>query len=118
MLIEHQHRHGTAAMLFMGSTGEPSLLSPEEKKRVVVETAKMRPPDMAFYYGCTGASTEQVIENVRFAAANGANGAVIAARSEEHTSELQSLMRISYAVFCLKKKNKHQNTEHQKQKLI
>src|SRR3546814_3315322 len=29
----------------------------------------------------------------------------IAVRSEEHTSELQSLMRISYAVFCLKKKN-------------
>src|SRR3546814_1232061 len=29
-----------------------------------------------------------------------------ARRSEEHTSELQSLMRISYAVFCLKKKNK------------
>src|SRR3546814_1021679 len=29
----------------------------------------------------------------------------IFARSEEHTSELQSLMRISYAVFCLKKKN-------------
>src|SRR3546814_1343412 len=32
------------------------------------------------------------------------------ARSEEHTSELQSLMRISYAVFCLKKKTKHYNT--------
>src|SRR3546814_998447 len=31
---------------------------------------------------------------------------VIAMRSEEHTSELQSLMRISYAVFCLKKKKK------------
>src|SRR3546814_3557606 len=31
-------------------------------------------------------------------------------RSEEHTSELQSLMRISYAVFCLKKKNTTQNT--------
>src|SRR3546814_1543632 len=31
-------------------------------------------------------------------------------RSEEHTSELQSLMRISYAVFCLKKKRKHNNT--------
>src|SRR3546814_7437548 len=30
----------------------------------------------------------------------------VADRSEEHTSELQSLMRISYAVFCLKKKNK------------
>src|SRR3546814_6232197 len=32
-------------------------------------------------------------------------------RSEEHTSELQSLMRISYAVFCLKKKKKHK-TKH------
>src|SRR3546814_5454961 len=37
-------------------------------------------------------------------------------RSEEHTSELQSLMRISYAVFCLKKKKNekgHTNTTHQ-----
>src|SRR3546814_6354284 len=34
------------------------------------------------------------------------------ARSEEHTSELQSLMRLSYAVFCLKKKNKLANLEH------
>src|SRR3546814_21095876 len=32
-------------------------------------------------------------------------------RSEEHTSELQSLMSISYAVFCLKKKNKKQQTK-------
>src|SRR3546814_5739849 len=31
-------------------------------------------------------------------------------RSEEHTSELQSLMRISYAVFCLKKKKRQNNT--------
>src|SRR3546814_8084442 len=33
-------------------------------------------------------------------------------RPEEHTSELQSLMRISYAVFCLKKKNKTQKTKY------
>src|SRR3546814_7061338 len=33
------------------------------------------------------------------------------ARSEEHTSELQSLMRISYAVFCLKKKKKKNNKQ-------
>src|SRR3546814_6519463 len=32
-------------------------------------------------------------------------------RSEEHTSELQSLMRISYAVFCLKKKNKQKTSK-------
>src|SRR3546814_2917098 len=39
-------------------------------------------------------------------------------RSEEHTSELQSLMRISYAVFCLKKKKEikvHKRTTNQKQ---
>src|SRR3546814_9872316 len=35
-------------------------------------------------------------------------------RSEEHTSELQSLMRISYAVFCLKKKKTKHNTEADK----
>src|SRR3546814_3304658 len=33
-------------------------------------------------------------------------------RSEEHTSELQSLMRISYAVFCLKKKNSYRSNKH------
>src|SRR3546814_8436576 len=38
-------------------------------------------------------------------------------RSEEHTSELQSLMRISYAVFCLKK-NKEQTHEHEKSILM
>src|SRR3546814_4198190 len=51
---------------------------------------------------------------VRLANRVGAEGRVLAedivpqVRSEEHTSELQSLMRISYAVFCLKKKNNTQ----------
>src|SRR3546814_1111487 len=39
-------------------------------------------------------------------------GGVGAGRSEEHTSELQSLMRISYAVFCLNKKQLTQTREH------
>src|SRR3546814_14049945 len=43
----------------------------------------------------------QCLQHARFA--HRESGAEI--RSEEHTSELQSLMRISYAVFCLKKKN-------------
>src|SRR3546814_8490166 len=38
--------------------------------------------------------------------------AISAHRSEEHTSELQSLMRISYAVFCLKKKRTHKKTHY------
>src|SRR3546814_2054286 len=40
------------------------------------------------------------------------NQTVSRARSEEHTSELQSLMRISYAVFCLKKKNIKNNNRY------
>src|SRR3546814_8343492 len=51
------------------------------------------------------------------------HSSVRSTRSEEHTSELQSLIRISYAVFCLKKKNKkltqylhRQNTKKKKQK--
>src|SRR3546814_6014769 len=41
---------------------------------------------------------------------------VVGVRSEEHTSELQSLMRISYAVFCLKKKkNKNKNQQMRQQ---
>src|SRR3546814_19414454 len=40
-------------------------------------------------------------------------GGAVGTRSEEHTSELQSLMRISYAVFCLKKK-KHKKQQHKK----
>src|SRR3546814_1907545 len=39
-------------------------------------------------------------------------------RSEEHTSELQSLMRISYAVFCLKKKQQHKDMKEYLDRLI
>lgn len=78
-LIGHMRDHGTRAVLFMGSTGEPTLLSPEEKRRIVVETVKMRPAAMKFFYGCTSATAHQVIESVHFAQANGADGAIIAA---------------------------------------
>src|SRR3546814_4701995 len=42
-------------------------------------------------------------------------GGIFSPRSEEHTSELQSLMRISYAVFCLKKKKTKTIPSHTKQ---
>src|SRR3546814_9926416 len=54
-------------------------------------------------------SEVEVMEDLIVAAVNDAKAKVevaVAERSEEHTSELQSLMRISYAVFCLKKKKK------------
>src|SRR3546814_6459161 len=48
-------------------------------------------------------------QRVHHASPVSGNGRTVTTRSEEHTSELQSLMRISYAVFCLKKKNKTQH---------
>src|SRR3546814_4294988 len=54
----------------------------------------------------TAAAMEQLAVTVK----NNVDDAV-RARSEEHTSEIQSLMRNSYAVFCLKKKNNTQNDE-------
>src|SRR3546814_1124400 len=50
---------------------------------------------------------------VRVPAANPSGVFDLTPRSEEHTSELQSLMRISYAVFCLKKKKTKINTKKQ-----
>lgn len=78
-LIQHQHEHGTRALLFMGSTGEPSLLSAEERRQIIVQTMRMRPSEMAFFYGCTAASAAQVIEHIQFAHASGADGAIVAA---------------------------------------
>src|SRR3546814_9902804 len=52
------------------------------------------------------------LPNLTASFSNGdSGGAGLLWRSEEHTSELQSLMRISYAVFCLKKKNQ-QTKQH------
>src|SRR3546814_7264520 len=66
--------------------------------------------------GERGALAERHLE--RLILARGANPQHLDAdlsgpdRSEEHTSELQSLMRISYAVFCLKQKNTTTDTQH------
>jgi hypothetical protein len=68
-LLAFQERHGTSAVLIMGSTGETSMLSPEEKKAIIVATAKMKTPRMPIFYGCTGNNTEATIANVRFAKA-------------------------------------------------
>jgi 4-hydroxy-tetrahydrodipicolinate synthase len=78
-LLDFQRQNGTAAVLIMGSTGETSMLSPEEKKKIIVETAKMKTAAMPLFYGCTGNNTEATIANVRFAKENGADGAILAA---------------------------------------
>src|SRR3546814_9293653 len=69
--------------------------------------------------GAVGSADQQRVDGPPFQAAAvgelalGAAGiAVLVIRSEEHTSELQSLMRISYAVFCLKKKKKKSHASY------
>jgi 4-hydroxy-tetrahydrodipicolinate synthase len=78
-LLAFQEEHGTAAVLIMGSTGETSMLSPEEKKRIIIECAKMKTARMPIFFGATGNNTESTIANVRFAKVNGADGAILAA---------------------------------------
>ena len=78
-LLKFQADNGTSAILIMGSTGETSMLSPEEKKKIIVETAKMKTAAMPIFFGCTGNNTESTIANVRFAKDNGADGAILAA---------------------------------------
>src|SRR3546814_635290 len=69
----------------------PSL--PNDGRRVGIFAVSIRP-------GCSSVSTTTSPLRVLTV-----TGTISSLRSEEHTSELQSLMRISYAVFCLKKKN-------------
>src|ERR1700737_2498280 len=78
-LLRFQEDQGTAAVLIMGSTGETSMLSPEEKREIIVETAKMKTPRMPIFFGATGNNTQTTIANVRFAKDNGADGAILAA---------------------------------------
>src|SRR5689334_11641965 len=78
-LLKFQEDNGTSAVLIMGSTGETSMLAPEEKKKIIVECAKVKSPKMPVFFGCTGNNTETTIANVRFAKDNGADGAILAA---------------------------------------
>ena len=78
-LLRFHEDHGTSAILIMGSTGESSMLSPEEKKQIIVETAKMKTAKMPIFFGCTGNNTDTTIASVRFAKDNGADGAILAA---------------------------------------
>jgi 4-hydroxy-tetrahydrodipicolinate synthase len=78
-LLKFQEDHGTSAVLIMGSTGETSMLSQEEKRQIIVETAKMKTARMPIFFGATGNNTQNTIENVRFAKDNGADGCILAA---------------------------------------
>ena len=80
-LLRFHEDNGTSAVLIMGSTGEVSMLSQEERQRIIVETARLKNGRMKFFYGCTGNNTQSTIANLEFAHANGADGAILAAPS-------------------------------------
>src|SRR3546814_6649933 len=86
---ERAHRDGYVETLFGRRLYLENLTSRNQGLRQGAERAAVNAPMQG--------TAEDIIKRAMIAVA----------RSEEHTSELQSLMRISYAVFCLKKKKKH-----------
>jgi hypothetical protein len=78
-LMDFQAENGTSALLIMGSTGEVSMLSVEEKRTIISETVKFKKGDVLLYYGCTRTNTQETIEMVRYAGREGADGAIITA---------------------------------------
>lgn len=78
-LLKFHEDNGSSTVLIMGSTGETSMLAPEEKKQIIVECAKMKSARMPIFFGCTGNNTESTIATVKFAKDNGADGAILAA---------------------------------------
>lgn len=78
-LLEWHAENGTEAVLIMGSTGEVSMLSPEERKEITSRTVNMKPGRMLMYYGITGNNTATTIDYARHAKAEGADGAIMAA---------------------------------------
>ncbi|MBL6958829.1 MAG: 4-hydroxy-tetrahydrodipicolinate synthase [Rhodospirillales bacterium] len=78
-LLDFHEKNGTSAVLIMGSTGEVSMLSPEERHQIISQTVKFKTGKMLFYYGCTGTNTQATIDYVSYAAKEGADGAIIAA---------------------------------------
>jgi 4-hydroxy-tetrahydrodipicolinate synthase len=80
-LIEFQATNGTSAVLIMGSTGEVSALTVEERHEIISKTMKLKNSNMLQLYGCTSNTTQGTIDMVRYAADQGADGAIITAPS-------------------------------------
>src|SRR3546814_1678431 len=104
--IDEEYRRQRQAHEYSKSPVEP--LRCTERKRVDAETEDHNNGERSEYYDpLQGAALGEELRSKRGLATGGEQQRHDSGkqdRSEEHTSELQSLMRISYAVFCLKKK--------------
>lgn len=90
-LLDFQRTHGSSAVLIMGSTGEASMLTPEEKRDIVSRTLKWKTFDMQLWYGCTGNNTASTVKQVKHASAEGADGVVVTVPSYVVPSEEESV---------------------------
>src|SRR3546814_1769100 len=104
-----EHRVGHAVLEVVERFEQPRLDLALQRRRSFIRArrARERAPHLArIEHGAHGSSRRKPSSSAATSSAWVRNGAWPPCRSEEHTSELQSLMRISYAVFCLKKKKK------------
>src|SRR3546814_2112226 len=104
-----EHRVGHAVLEVVERFEQPRLDLALQRRRSFIRArrARERAPHLArIEHGAHGSSRRKPSSSAATSSAWVRNGACppCSTRSEEHTSELQSLMRISYAVFCLKKK--------------
>jgi 4-hydroxy-tetrahydrodipicolinate synthase len=83
-LIDFQWANATGALLIMGSTGEVSLLTTAERQEIISETVHFKKPGKPIFYGCTGHNTQATINMVKYAAGQGADGAIITVPSYIH----------------------------------
>jgi len=76
-LIDFQASNGTSGLLLMGSTGEPTSLSQEERKTIIEEMAPYCHGRIPAFFGVTCGSTSQTVELAQFAQGKGADGIML-----------------------------------------
>lgn len=76
-LVDFQAFNGTGGLLLMGSTGEPTSLSMEERKEIIAEMAPYCKNKIPVFFGVTCGSTEATIELSRYAQGKGADGIML-----------------------------------------
>lgn len=76
VLIDRQIKYGTSQLFILGSAGEVTLLTPEEKKKIVHEVIKMVAGRIPVFFSASAASTDQSIEFAQYCEKEGADGVV------------------------------------------
>jgi len=75
-LIDRQINYGTSELFIMGSAGEVTLLTPEERKEIVRQVVKMTKGRIPVFFGATFPTTDDSVKFARFAEAEGADGLI------------------------------------------